>query len=126
MAKFTFNLPDIGEGIAEAEIVAWHVSVGDMVEEDQQIRSIQPFDPLLFKDSHLTSDNITCIGVERLFSSGEFDVAVDTGMANFLDDSRYFHPIIFRGGDFQFGGQMADISSVLVKNPDQFLVLLRL
>ncbi len=37
MARFTFRLPDIGEGIAEAEIVAWHVRIGERVEEDQNI-----------------------------------------------------------------------------------------
>ncbi len=40
MARYEFKLPDIGEGIAEAEIVAWHVEVGDEVAEDQQLADL--------------------------------------------------------------------------------------
>ncbi len=34
MAAFEFRLPDIGEGVAEGEVVQWHVQVGDVVAED--------------------------------------------------------------------------------------------
>jgi 2-oxoisovalerate dehydrogenase E2 component (dihydrolipoyl transacylase) len=34
------RLPDIGEGIAEAELVAWHVRPGDMVREDQPLAEV--------------------------------------------------------------------------------------
>jgi 2-oxoisovalerate dehydrogenase E2 component (dihydrolipoyl transacylase) len=40
VATYKFKLPDIGEGIAEAEIVAWHVKVGDQIEEDQGIADV--------------------------------------------------------------------------------------
>ncbi len=37
MARHVFKLPDVGEGTAEAEIVAWHVAPGDRVAEDQTL-----------------------------------------------------------------------------------------
>jgi len=35
MANFEFKLPDLGEGVTEGEVVAWHVNEGDVVAEDQ-------------------------------------------------------------------------------------------
>ncbi|MEF1339890.1 biotin/lipoyl-containing protein, partial [Vibrio rotiferianus] len=37
----TFNLPDLGEGLAESEIVKWHISVGDMVKLDQVVLTVE-------------------------------------------------------------------------------------
>lgn len=37
----TFNLPDLGEGLQEAEVVTWHVGVGDHVVADQPLVSVE-------------------------------------------------------------------------------------
>ena len=37
----TFNLPDLGEGLHEAEIISWHVEVGDKVVADQPLVSVE-------------------------------------------------------------------------------------
>ena len=37
MAKYVFNLPDVGEGIVEGEIVKWNVKPGDTVKEDEPL-----------------------------------------------------------------------------------------
>jgi len=41
MSTFVFRLPDLGEGLAEAEIVQWHVSEGDHVVADQPLVSVE-------------------------------------------------------------------------------------
>ena len=33
-------MPDVGEGVVEAEIVEWHVKVGDTVEEDEDLLDV--------------------------------------------------------------------------------------
>lgn len=39
-ATFVVKLPDIGEGVVEAELVGWHVKVGDLVREDQVLAEV--------------------------------------------------------------------------------------
>jgi len=40
MSRYVFKMPDLGEGTVEAEIVAWHVKVGDLVQEDQLMAEV--------------------------------------------------------------------------------------
>ncbi|HNI85103.1 MAG TPA: 2-oxo acid dehydrogenase subunit E2, partial [Ottowia sp.] len=40
MGTYVIRVPDIGEGIAEVELVAWHVQPGDAVSEDQHLADV--------------------------------------------------------------------------------------
>ena len=40
MGEHVVKLPDVGEGVAEAELVEWHVKVGDIVREDDLLASV--------------------------------------------------------------------------------------
>jgi 2-oxoisovalerate dehydrogenase E2 component (dihydrolipoyl transacylase) len=40
MSEYKYKMPDVGEGVVEAEIVEWHVKAGDKVTEDQHILDV--------------------------------------------------------------------------------------
>ncbi|KQV19500.1 branched-chain alpha-keto acid dehydrogenase subunit E2 [Rhizobium sp. Root1203] len=40
MGEFTIKMPDVGEGVAEAELVEWHVKAGDPVMEDMVVAAV--------------------------------------------------------------------------------------
>ena len=40
MALFSIKLPDVGEGVAEAELAEWHVKIGDIVREDDVLAAV--------------------------------------------------------------------------------------
>ncbi|HCF25412.1 MULTISPECIES: dihydrolipoamide acetyltransferase family protein [unclassified Novosphingobium] len=64
MGKFTFKLPDIGEGIAEAEIVAWHVKVGDRIEEDGKIADVMTDKATVEMESPVSGTILSVAGEE--------------------------------------------------------------
>ncbi|MDF8335072.1 dihydrolipoamide acetyltransferase family protein [Novosphingobium cyanobacteriorum] len=79
MGTYTFRLPDIGEGIAEAEIVAWHVKPGDMVREDAPIADMMTDKATVEMESPVTGRILTVAGeVGDMIAIGSALVTIET------------------------------------------------
>ncbi|MCP4867966.1 MAG: 2-oxo acid dehydrogenase subunit E2 [Proteobacteria bacterium] len=83
---FEFRLPDIGEGVVEGEIVAWKVSVGDVVAEDQPLvevmtdkATVEIPSPKAGTVSSLTGIEGDVINVGQVFVVLATDGDADTG-----------------------------------------------
>jgi pyruvate dehydrogenase E2 component (dihydrolipoamide acetyltransferase) len=74
-----FRVPDIGEGIAEIEIIEWHVGLGDEIRSDQVVATIQTDKSLVEMPTPL-SGTVVLLGAEAgsLLSVGSVLVAVET------------------------------------------------
>ncbi|MBD3728097.1 MAG: 2-oxo acid dehydrogenase subunit E2 [Sphingomonadales bacterium] len=86
MARFTFNLPDIGEGIAEAEIVAMHVKPGDKVEEDQQIADMMTDKATVEMESPVSGTVVEVAGeAGDVIAIGSMLVVIETDAAGVVE-----------------------------------------
>jgi 2-oxoisovalerate dehydrogenase E2 component (dihydrolipoyl transacylase) len=63
MSTYSFKLPDLGEGIVESEVTAWHVGVGDVVSEDQPLADVQT-DKAVVEVSSPVAGKIVALGCE--------------------------------------------------------------
>lgn len=77
---FVFNLPDVGEGMAEGEIVSWLVAVGDQVNEEDPIVEIQNdksveeiYSPVSGKvtELHYAEGDVAIVGTPLITFEGE-------------------------------------------------------
>src|ERR1700744_6017641 len=81
--RYTFHLPDVGEGVAEAEIVAWHVKPGSRLEEDQPMVDVMTNKATVEMTSPVTGTVVAVHGeIGQLMAVGspllELDLAEDS------------------------------------------------
>ena len=98
MSRKIFNLPDVGEGLIEAEVVVWKVNVGDVVELNQPLVDIETAKAVVELPSPFAGTVVTLHG-----NVGE-TIRVDSPLVTFevggdaesrSGDDTEFHP----GGD---------------------------
>ena len=112
MARFEFRLPDIGEGIAEAEIVAWHVKVGDTIDEDQQIADMMTDKATVEMESPVAGKVLELAGeVGEQIPIGSVLAVIETEGADRVTD------LDVPGDDLGLGDAFADVGQTEYEAP---------
>src|SRR6187402_1070001 len=76
MGTYVIKMPDIGEGIAEVELVHWYVKPGDVVAEEQVLADVMTDKANVEIPSHVAGD-VIAVGtvIIRLEVEGKGNVA---------------------------------------------------
>lgn len=92
MSTFKFKLPDVGEGIAECEIAAWHVKPGDVVEEDQNLVDVLTDKAAVELPAPVAGRIVECHGeVGDKMAVGSVLVVIETTVAEAAPSPRPTH-----------------------------------
>jgi pyruvate dehydrogenase E2 component (dihydrolipoamide acetyltransferase) len=80
MARFEFKMPDVGEGLADVEVIAWFVKVGDSVQENQPIADVETDKAIVTMPAPATGRVIELAAKEGdRVKVGAFLLAIETG-----------------------------------------------
>ncbi|MCL4300279.1 MAG: 2-oxo acid dehydrogenase subunit E2 [Anaerolineae bacterium] len=80
MARFEFKMPDVGEGLADVEVIAWFVKVGDRVQENQPIADVETDKAIVTMPAPATGRVIELAAKEgERVKVGAFLLAIETG-----------------------------------------------
>lgn len=80
MARFEFKMPDVGEGLADVEVITWFVKVGDRVQENQPIADVETDKAIVTMPAPATGQVIELAAKEgERVKVGAFLLAIETG-----------------------------------------------
>lgn len=80
MARFEFKMPDVGEGLADVEVVQWFVKVGEAVKENQPIVDVETDKAVVTMPAPATGRVIELAAKEgERVKVGSFLLAIETG-----------------------------------------------
>jgi 2-oxoisovalerate dehydrogenase E2 component (dihydrolipoyl transacylase) len=112
MSVYKFKLPDIGEGIAEAEIVAWHVKLGDVIAEDASLADMMTDKATVEMESPVAGKIVKLAGeVGDQIAIGSVLVEIETGAAGAVSAAKQEQPLA-DGAEVPTPAQKAAIPSI--------------